>query len=167
MTEPTAHLESSNNDESSSIEPWLVPVVAAGLAGGLADCAGAAILYNVYLRVHNVVHPPLFRDSRPIPGLMTFFSSRAFVFAMGWAVAFAIVYGMQDSIRRRMQSIGGFATVSVLFGTVMWLVMRTVVSRGNLEEPMLSIIGLLTYVLFAAPAIAWTLRRALQTKVHP
>lgn len=60
-----------------------------------------------------------------------------------------------------MASIGGFAAVSLVFGTVMWLVMRTVVNRGNLEEPMLSIIGLLIYVLFTAPAITWTLRRSL------
>ena len=85
MSEPTTRLDSSR-DEPSSIEPWLVPVVAAGVAGG------------------------------------------------------------------------GLATVSVVFGTVMWLVMRAMVKRGNLEEPMLSIIGWLIYVLFSAPAIALTLR---------
>lgn len=159
MTEPTTQLDSSRSDEPSSIEPWLIPVVAAGVAGGLADCIGAATLYNVYLRAYSAIHPPFF-GSRPIPGLATFFAARVFVFATGWAIAFAILYATQDSIRRRMDSIGGFATVSVVFGSVMWLVMRTVVNRGNLEEPMLSIIGWLTCVLFSAPVIAWTLRRA-------
>ena len=160
MTQPTSQLETSGGDEPSSIEPWLIPVIAAGVAGGAADCIGAATLYNVYLRVYSVIHPPLF-GSRPIPGLATFFSARVFVFATAWAVAFAIVYATQDALRRRMASIGGFAAVSLVFGTVMWLVMRTVVNRGNLEEPMLSIIGLFIYVLFTAPAIILTLRRAL------
>src|SRR3954469_11127362 len=147
MSNPASDLESPRGDEASSIEPWLRPVLTAGLLGGAADCIGAALLYNVYLRVYSVVHPPIFRDSRPIPGLATFFSARAFVFAMGWAVAIAIIYAMQDSLRRRMESIGGFAAVAVAFGTAMWLVMRTHISRGNLEEPALSIVGWLTYVL--------------------
>ena len=150
---------SSGTDEAPSIEPWLRPVVVAGLAGGLADCVGAAMLYNVYLRVYSVVHPPLFRDSRPIPGLATFFSARAFVFGMGWAILVAIIYAMQNSVRRRMDSIGGFATLSVVFGTVMWLVMRTQLSRGNLEEPARSSVGWLIYVLCVAPVILWCVKR--------
>src|SRR5689334_3284989 len=130
MSNPTSDLESREVDEPSSIEPWLRPVVAAGLLGGAADCFGAATIYNVYLRVYSVVHPPLFA-SRPIPGLATFFSARAFVFAMGWAILFAVVYAMQDAIRRRVESASGFAGVAVLFGTLMWLVMRTQLSRGN------------------------------------
>ena len=151
-------MESPGVDEPSSIEPWLRPVVTAGLLGGAADCLGAATIYNVYLRVYSVVHPRLFA-SRPIPGLATFLSARAFVFAMGWAVLFAIGYAMQDAIRRRVESAPGFAGVAVLFGTVMWLVMRTQLSRGNLEEPALSIVGWLIYVLCAAPAVIWSSRR--------
>ena len=158
MSEPTSQLESPGTDDSTSIEPWLRPVLMAGLLGGVADCLGAALLYNVYLRVYSVVHPPLW-GSRPIPGLATFISARAFVLAIGWAVLFAVVYAMQDPIRRRMESFGGFAAVAVAFGTVMWLVMRTLLSRGNLEEPALSIVGWLTYVLCVAPAIMWSIRR--------
>ena len=158
MSIPPSDLESPGVEEPSSIEPWLRPVVIAGLAGGLADCAGAAILYNVYIRAYSVVHPPLW-GSRPIPGLATFFSARAFVFAMGWAIAFAIIYAMQESIRRRMDSTSGLATVSLVFGTVMWLVMRTLVNRGNLEEPALSIVGWLIYVLCVTPPILWGIKR--------
>ena len=158
MSNPTSDLESPGVDEPSSIEPWLRPVVAAGLLGGAADCLGAATIYNVYLRVYSVVHPPLFA-SRPIPGLATFFSARAFVFEMGWAILFAIVYAMPDAIRRRVGSTSGFVGTALLFGTVMWLVMRTQLSRGNLEEPALSIVGWLIYVLCVAPAIIWGIRR--------
>ena len=158
MSNPTSDLESPGVDEPSSIEPWLRPVVAAGLLGGAADCLGAATIYNVYLRVYSVVHPPLFAN-RPIPGLATFFSARAFVFEMGWAILFAIVYAMPDAIRRRVGSTSGFVGTALLFGTVMWLVMRTQLSRGNLEEPALSIVGWLIYVLCVAPAIIWGIRR--------
>ena len=158
MTEPISDLESPGRDEPSSIEPWLQPVLMAGLLGGAADCLGAALLYNVYLRVYSAIHPPLW-GSRPIPGLATFFSAPAFVFAMGWAVCFAIVYAMHADIRRPMSSAHGFAILVVALGTVMWLVMRTVISRGNLEEPALSVIGWLTYVLCVAPAIMWGIRR--------
>src|SRR4051812_37282814 len=146
MSQPTSDLEVPRGDEPTSIEPWLRPVLLAGVLGGAADCLGAALLYNVYLRTYSLIHPPLW-GSRAIPALATFFSVRPFVFALGWAVVFAIVYGMHESIRRRAQSIEGFGTVAVVFGTVMWLVMRSVISRGNIEEPMLSIIGWLTYVL--------------------
>ena len=158
MSNPTSDLESPGVDEPSSIEPWLRPVVAAGLLGGAADCLGAATIYNVYLRVYSVVHPPLFAN-RPIPGLATFFSARAFVFEMGWAILFAIVYAMPDAIRRRVGSTSGFVGTALRFGTVMWLVMRTQLSRGNLEEPALSIVGWLIYVLCVAPAIIWGIRR--------
>ena len=158
MSQPTSGLESPETDQSTSIEPWLQPVVIAGLLGGAADCLGAALLYNVYLRGYSAIHPPLW-GTRPIPGLATFFSTRAFVFAMGWAVFFATVYGMHDAIRRRSNSAGGLGAVALVFGTVMWLVMRTVVNRGNLEEPALSIIGWLTYVICVTPAIIWTIRR--------
>ena len=139
-----------------SIEPWVRPVLTAGLLGGAADCVGAALLYNVYLRAYSAMYPPVL-GSRPIPGFAAFFSTRAFVFAMGWAVLFAIVYAMQDPIRRRVKSFPGFAAVALAFGTVMWLVMRSVLVRGNLEEPALSIIGWLTYVLWVAPAIIWSI----------
>ena len=158
MTEPTSGLESTATDEPTSIEPWLRPVLLAGLLGGAADCVGAALLYNIYLRGRSVAHPPLW-GSRPIPGLATFFSAPAFVFAMGWAILFAIIYGMHDAIRRRTESVEGFTVVAVAFGTVMWLAMRTLIVRGNLEEPALSIIGWLTYVLCVAPAIIWGIRR--------
>lgn len=90
---------------------------------------------------------------------MTFFSARAFVFAVGWAALFAVIYGAQAPVRRRMESIGGFAIVAAIFGTVMWLVMRNLLVRGNLEEPALSLVGCLTYVLCVAPAILWPIRR--------
>src|SRR3954468_12591198 len=137
MTQSSPELEAPRDDEATSIEPWLCSVLVAGLAGGAADCLGAALLYNVYLRTYSVIHPPLW-GSRPIPGLATFLSTRPFVFAMGWAVCFAIIYGMQDSVRRRMRSMDGVVAVAVVFGTVMWLVMRMVIVRGNLEEPALS-----------------------------
>ena len=158
MTEPIARLESPETDEPTSIEPWLRPVLTAGILGGAADWLGAALLYNVYLRAYSAIHPPLFR-SRPIPGLATFFLVRPFVFAMGWAALFAIIYGMHAPIRRRMESVGGFAIVAAVFGTLMWLVMRTVIVRGNLEEPALSIVGWLTYAICVAPAILWAIRR--------
>ena len=162
MREPTSGLESPGADEATSIEPWIQPVLIAGLLGGAADCIGAALLYNVYLRLYSVISPPPL-GRRPIPGLATFFSVRPFVFAMGWAVAFAIVYGMQVSVRRRMESVGGIAAVAVAFGTAMWLVMRTVIFRGNLEEPALSIIGWLTYVVCVAPAIIVSISRATRS----
>lgn len=158
MTEPSAGLDAPRADDTASIEPWLRPLLTAGLLGGAADCLGAALLYNVYLRAYSAIHPPLFR-SRPIPGLMTFFSARAFVFAVGWAALFAVIYGAQAPVRRRMESIGGFAIVAAIFGTVMWLVMRNLLVRGNLEEPALSLVGCLTYVLCVAPAILWPIRR--------
>jgi hypothetical protein len=158
MTEPVFGVESPQTDERTSIEPWLRPVLAAGLLGGAADCLGAALLYNLYLRVYSAINPPLW-GSRPIPTLATFLSTRAFVFAMGWAGVFAIIYGMQAPIRRRMKSVSGFATVAAAFGTAMWLVMRTMIVRGNLEEPALSLVGWLTYALCVAPAIIWGIRR--------
>lgn len=158
MSNPTSDVESPGVDEPSSIEPWLRPVLIAGLLGGAADCVGAALLYNVYLRAYSAIHPPLW-GSRPIPALATFFSARAFVFATAWAVFFAILYGTQESIRRRMESVGGLGVVAVAFGTVMWLVMRKLLSRGNLEEPALSIVGWLIYVLCVAPVILWGIRR--------
>jgi hypothetical protein len=156
MSEPTSGLESPPADEPTSIEPWLRPVLTAGLLGGVAACLGAALLYNVYFRV--VLPPPLW-GTRRIPAIATFVSPRPFVFAMGWAVLFAIVYGMQDGIRRQVRSREGFAAVTVVFGTVIWLVMRNVNSRGDLEEPVLSIIGWLTYVLCVAPAIIGSIKR--------
>lgn len=159
MTEPIAGLDSRRTDDTASIEPWFRPVLTAGLVGGAADCLGAALLYNVYLRAYSAIHPPIFAGTRAIPGLMTFLSTRAFVLAMGWAVLFAAIYGSQAPIRRRMASVGGFALVAAVFGTVMWLVMRNLLMRGDLEEPALSLVGWLTYVLCAAPAILWAVRR--------
>ena len=160
MDQSASDRESPEIDEPTSIEPWLQPVLFAGLLGGAADCLGAALLYNVYLRAHSAAHPPLW-GSRPIPALQSFFAARLFVFGVCWAALFAVVAATQQPVRDRLQSIAGSVLVTTLFGTVMWIVMRSVVDRGNLEEPMLSIIGWLTYVLFAAPAIVWTLRRAL------
>ena len=159
MTEPIADLESRRTDDATSIEPWLRPVLAAGIVGGAADCLGAALLYNIYLRAYSVINPPIFAGTRAIPGLMTFLSARAFVLAMGWAVLCAVVYATQAGIRRRTESVGGFAITAAVFGTVMWLVMRNLLMRGNLEEPALSLVGWLTYVLCVAPAILWAVRR--------
>jgi hypothetical protein len=157
MTLPTP-ASAPEQSETPSIEPWLWPVLIAGLFGGVGDCAGAATLYNLYLRVYSVIHPPLW-GSRPIPSIASFVSERAVELAVVWAGLFALAYGTQSGMRARLRSKAGATLVTVAFGTLIWLGTRELVNRGNLEEPMLSIIAWLTSVLFTAPAIVWSVRR--------
>jgi hypothetical protein len=141
-----------------SLETWTRPVLIAGALGGIAGCIGSAIAYTTYLRWLFTTKPSWMWRKGQLPPVSSYLSLREFVISLGFALLLALLCRARPAVRQRLASAEGLLTVTLVLGCAMWVVTRSFAIRPLVEEPALSILGLLIDVVCVAPAIVGAFR---------
>jgi len=141
-----------------SMETWTRPVLIAGILGGIAGCVGSALVYTNYLRWLFRTKPAWMWSKGQLPPIASFFTMREFVIALGFAILLALLCRARPAVRQRFLSTEGLVTITLVLGAAIWVLTRSFAVRPLVEEPALSILGLLIDVACVAPAIVVSFR---------
>ena len=155
----------------TSSQSWMRCVALTGLLVGVADYGigvgvfvgwlGRPALGVLQAPAAGVLGPAAFRGRLPTAALGTVLH---FAIALGWAGTFALLYAHAPALRKQVSTRLGFAIVSAVAGSLIWVVMNNVIaplSRARAEPFGTSVFWtvLIGHIVLVGVPLVWGTRR--------